>query len=187
MLEYNEITPKKVILVDGEPYEVLDSHVFRMQQRKPQNKAKLKGVINGRVVELTFHQSEKAEEAEIDEKEVKYLYQSRGDWWFSSPDNPADRFKLSEEVLGEGRKFLKVNSVVTARIFDDKIFGVKLPITVELKVTESPNAVRGDSSKGGTKQVIVETGASINAPLFINEGDIIKINTETGDYRERVS
>jgi elongation factor P len=187
MLEYNEITPKKVILVDGEPYEVLDSHVFRMQQRKPQNKAKLKGVINGRVVELTFHQSEKAEEAEIDEKEVKYLYQSRGDWWFSSPDNPADRFKLSEEVLGEGRKFLKVNSVVTARIFDDKIFGVKLPITVELKVTESPNAVRGDSSKGGTKQVIVETGASINAPLFINEGDIIKINTETGEYRERVS
>lgn len=187
MLEYNEITPKRVILVEGEPYEVLDSHVFRMQQRKPQNKTKLKGVINGRVIELTFHQSEKAEEAEIDEKEVKYMYQSRGDWWFSAPDNPTDRFKLSEEVLGEGRQFLKVGSVVSARIFDEKIFGVKLPITVELKVTESPNAVRGDSSKGGTKQVVVETGATVNTPLFINEGDIIKINTDTGEYRERVS
>ena len=72
-------------------------------------------------------------------------------------------------------------------MFEDKIFGVKLPITVELKVTESPNAVRGDSSKGGTKQVVVETGATINVPLFINEGDIIKINTDTGEYRERVS
>ncbi len=186
MLEYNEILPKKVILVDGEPYEVLDAHIFRMQQRKPQNKTKLKGVINGRVVELTFHQSEKAEEAEIEEKEVKYMYQSRGDWWFSAPDNPADRFKLSEEILGEGRKFLKINSVVTARIFDDKIFGVKLPVTVELKVTEAPPAVRGDTSKGGSKVVTLETGATINAPLFINEGDIIKINTETGEYRERM-
>jgi len=187
MLEYNEILPKKVILVDGEPYEVIDAHIFRMQQRKPQNKTKLKGVINGRVVELTFHQAEKAEEAEIDEKEVKYMYQSRGDWWFSAPDNPADRFKLSEEVLGVGRKFLKIGSVVTARIFNEKIFGVKLPIVIELKVTEAPPAVRGDTSKGGTKIVTVETGATVNAPLFINEGDIIKINTDTGEYRERVS
>lgn len=187
MLEYNEILTKKIILVDGEPYEVIDAHIFRMQQRKPQNKVKLKGVINNRVVELTFHQSEKAEEAEIEEKEVKYMYQSRGDWWFSAPNNPADRFKLSEEILGEGRRFLKVGSIVTARIFDGKIFGIKLPITVELKVTEAPDAVRGDSSKGGTKNVTVETGAVVMAPLFVSEGDIIKINTDTGEYRERMN
>ena len=185
MLEYNEILTKKVILVDGEPYEVLDAHIFRMQQRKPQNKTKLKGVINDRVIELTFHQSEKAEEAEIEEKEVKYMYQSRGDWWFSAPDNPADRFKLSEEVLGEGRKFLKIGSVVTARIFNDKIFGVKLPVTVELKITEAPPAVKGDTAKGGNKQITLETGAVINGPLFINEGDKLIINTDKGEYVSR--
>jgi len=187
MLEYNEILPKKLILMDGEPYEVLDAHIFRMQQRKPQNKTKLKGVINGRVVEMTFHQSEKAEEAEIDEKEVKYLYNSRGEWWFADPKDPAKRFKLTDEIVGEGGKFLKANSVVKVMIFNEKIFGIKFPVTVELKVVEAPPAVRGDTSKGGSKMVTLENGATINAPLFINEGDIIKINTETGEYRERMN
>ena len=118
MLEYNEILPKKVILVDGEPYEVLDAHIFRMQQRKPQNKTKLKGVINGRVVELTFHQSEKAEEAEIEEKEVKYLYQSRGDWWFSGSGQSVQTVSNSRKKFSaKAENFSKSDSVVTARDF----------------------------------------------------------------------
>ncbi len=186
MLEYNEILNKKVILLDGEPYEVLDAHVFRKQQRKPVNQTKLRHLITGKVTEQAFHVSEKVPEADLSTKQVKYLYTNKGERWFCSVDNPADRFMLSEETIGVGAQFMKPNMTVEALVFDEKIIGIKVPIKMELKVTEAPPAVRGNTAQGGSKVVTLETGATINAPLFINEGDLIRINTETGDYVERV-
>lgn len=186
MLEYNEILPKKIILLDGEPYEVLDAHVFRKQQRKPVNQTKLRHLITGRVTEQSFHAAEKVEEAELSTKPIKYLYNNRGAWWFCAENNPADRFQLPEAVVGSQGAFLKQNSIVEALIFDEKIIALKIPIKVELKVTEAPPAVRGNTAQGGSKQVVLETGATINAPLFINEGDVLRINTESGTYVERV-
>lgn len=186
MLEYNEILPKRVILLDGEPYEVLDAHVFRKQQRKPVNQTKLRHLITGKVTEQAFHVSEKVPEADLSTKNVKYLYTNRGEWWFCDEKNPGDRFKLAEEIIGIGAKFLKPNSIVEALIFDEEVIGLKLPIKVELKVTEAPPAVKGDTRQGGSKQIELETGAVINAPLFINEGDVVRINTELGEYVERV-
>lgn len=187
MLEYNEITLRKYIIFEGEPFEVLASHVFRKQQRKPVNATKLRSLLTGRIVEYSFHQNEKVEEAEIDSKNVKFLYSNRGEYWFSEENDPAKRFKLDTALLGEAIKFMKSNSLVEAMIFDDKIVGIKLPIKVELKVTEAAPGIKGDTARGGMKQVTLETGAVINAPLFINEGDILKINTDTGEYAERVS
>src|SRR6185369_6298233 len=112
MLEYNEILPKRVILLDGEPYEVLDAHVFRKQQRKPVNQTKLRHLITGKVTEQAFHVSEKVEEADLSTKSVKYLYTNKGEWWFCAEDNPADRFMLSNETLGAGAKFMKPNMLV---------------------------------------------------------------------------
>ncbi len=186
MLEYNEILPKRVILLEGEPYEVLDAHVFRKQQRKPVNQTKLRHLITGKVTEQAFHVSEKVEEADLSTKNVKYLYTNRGEWWFCDEKNPGDRFKLAEETIGLGAKFLKPNSIVEALIFNEEVIGLKLPIKVELKVTEAPPAVKGDTRQGGSKQITLETGAVINAPLFINEGDVVRINTELGEYVERV-
>lgn len=193
MLEYNEILPKKVILVDGEPYEVLDAHVFRKQMRKPVNQTKLRHLITGKVTEQAFHQSEKAEEADLSLKAVKYLYNNRGEYWFCSEKNPADRFALTGDTVGNAGKFLKANAVVEALVFDDPatdddgtIIAVRVPIKVELAVKEAPPAVRGNTAQGGSKQVVLETGATINAPLFINEGDVVRINTDTGEYVERV-
>ncbi len=186
MLEYNEILPKKVILLDGQPYEVLDAHVFRKQQRKPVNQTKLRHLITGKVTEQAFHQSEKAEEAELSTKSVKYLYTNRGEFWFCSQENPADRFELSSDLIGTAGQFLKPNTIVDALIFDEKIISIRIPIKVELLVKEAPPAVRGNTSQGGTKQITLETGATVNAPLFVNEGDIVRINTELGTYVERV-
>lgn len=186
MLEYNEITLRKRIIINGEPYEVLDAHVFRMQQRKPQNKTKLKSLLNGRVVEMTFHASDKAEEAELVDKDIKFIYNNRGEWWFCDPNNQADRFKLEADFLGNQAKFLKPNMLIKAKLFDEKIIGIELPIKVEYKVTEAPPAVKGDTAKGGTKIITLENGTTINAPLFVNEGDVVRVNTETGDYVERV-
>jgi elongation factor P len=187
MLEYNEITLRKYIIFENEPYEVLASHVFRKQQRKPVNATKLRNLISGRIVEHSFHVSDKAEEAEIQTKKVKYLYLNKGEHWFCDESNPGNRFMLGQDVLGIAIKFIKVGSVVEALMFDDKIFGVKLPIKVELKVTEAADAVRGDTAKGGNKSVTLETGAAITTPMFIKEGDIVRVNTETGEYVERAS
>jgi elongation factor P len=186
MLEYNEILPKRVILLDGQPYEVLDAHVFRKQQRKPVNQTKLRHLITGKVTEQAFHVSEKVPEADLSTKAVKYLYENRGERWFCAENNPADRFKLDAEVLGLGGQFLKPNSVVDALVFDEKIIGVKLPIKMDLLVTDAPPAVKGNTAQGGSKQITLETGATVQAPLFINEGDLVRINTELGTYVERV-
>lgn len=187
LLEYNEITEKKYIVLDGAPYEVLSSHVFRKQQRKPVNATKLKNLMTGKVTEYSFHQSEKIEEAEIESTEVKYLYNNRGEWWFSAVDDPSKRFKVASETVGPQGQFLKPNTLVEQLIFKGATIGFKLPITAELKVTEAPPNVKGDTATGGQKTVTLETGATIGVPLFVNEGDIIRINTETGEYRERVS
>lgn len=187
LLEYNEVTEKKFIVMDGAPYEVLSSHVFRKQQRKPVNATKLKNLMSGKVTEYSFHQSEKVEEAEIDSREVKYLYNNRGEWWFSEAQDPSKRFKVTEEQVGSQGKFLKPNTVAEQLLFREQPMGFKFPVTVDLKVTDAPPSIKGDTATGGQKVVTLETGATINAPLFVNIGDIIRINTETGEYRERVN
>lgn len=186
MLEYNEITIGKMIIFDKEPWEVIASHVFRKQQRKPVNAAKLRNLITGRVTEYSFHQSEKAEEAEIETKDIKFIYAQKGDYWFHEDGDPSKRFALKDEQMGYGSKFLKKDAIAKAMIFNDEIIGVKLPIKVELKVVEAPPNMRGNTAQGGNKVVKVETGAAVNAPLFINEGDTIVINTENGEYVSRV-
>src|SRR3989338_5809772 len=201
MLEYNEILKGRVILLGDEPYEVLDAHVFRKQQRKPVNQTKLRHLITGKVTEQAFHVSEKADEADLSTKSVKYLYTKQslpagrqGERWFCDEKNPADRFMLSQETIHTGAQFLKPNMLVEALVFNDpdasvgagKIKRIKIPIKMELKVTEAPPAVKGNTAQGGSKLITLETGATLNAPLFINEGDVVRINTTTGEYVERV-
>lgn len=185
VLAYNEISLKKVIIWNDEPCIVIASHVFRKQKRKPVNNTKLKSLVSGRVVEQTFHASETAEEAEIETKTIEYIYANRGEYWFCVPGKPGERFSLTEDVVGSEIRFLKPKTQVDAVVYDDRIIGVKMPIKVELMVKESAPAVRGNTSSGALKEAVVETGAKVMVPLFINEGDIIRINTESGEYSER--
>lgn len=187
MLDYSEIVGRKYIVLDGEPWEVLDSHVFRKQQRKPVNATKLKNCITGKVTERSFHVSEKVEEAEIEERDVKFLYQNRGEFWFCEALDPSKRFEIDEDFIGLQAKFIKKDSIVKALSFNEKIIGMKIPIKIDLKVTEAHPAVKGNTAQGGTKTVTLETGAEVNVPMFIKEGEIIRINSETGEYAERVA
>lgn len=186
MLDYNEITVRKYIVFEDEPYEVLSSHIFRKQMRKPVNDTKLRNLLNGRIVEHSFQATDKVHQAEIDSKNIKYLYNNKGEWWFCEENNPAARFKLDENILGTSGKFLKPNTIVEALTFDENIFRITLPIKVELIVKEAPPALRGDTSKSGNKLVTLETGAQLTVPMFIVEGETIRVNTETGEYVERV-
>ncbi len=186
MLDYNEIVPKKFIVLDGEPYEVLSAHSFRKQMRKPVNQTKLKNLITGKVTERAFHQSEKAEEADLPLRSFTFLYENRGIYWFCEQKNPRERFSFSEDVVGPQGKFFRPNSTVEALFFNDKIITFKIPVKIDLKVKSAPPAVRGNTVQGGTKQVTLENGMEIQVPLFIEEGDTIRINTQTGEYTERM-
>jgi len=191
MLEYSEIRERKIIIYDDEPCEVVESHVARTQQRKPQNQVKLKSLISGKTINATFHVADMAEEADIGKKEIKFLYHNRGEYWFSNPEDPKNRFKLDAKLFGDQAKFLKENTIITAMTWgedeDEKIISVRLPIKMELKVTDAPPFIKGDTAGSGGKPVTLETGATINAPVFISTGDVIIVNTETGQYVERVS
>ncbi|MCA9363724.1 elongation factor P [Candidatus Kaiserbacteria bacterium] len=186
VLSYNEITLKKVILWNDEPCLVVASHVFRKQQRKPVNITKLKSLISGRVIEQTFHQNETVEEADIESRPIELIYENKGEYWFCTPDKPSERFSLSHDIVGDEVRFLKPKSVIDAVVFNENIIGVKMPIKAELMVKEAAPAVKGNTSSGATKEVTLETGATIQVPMFINEGDVIAVNTETGLYSERV-
>jgi elongation factor P len=186
MLNYSECLPRKAILIEGHPYEVITSHVFQKQKSRPVNNVRLKSLLTGKTLDLVFHQYEKFEEADMGSREVKFLYENRGEYWFCDPKNAGDRFKLSDEQVGDNIKFIKPNSILDSTTFNDEIIAIRYPIKVELKITESAPAVKGNTSGNATKAVVLETGATIHVPMFINEGDIIRINTETGDYAERV-
>ena len=186
VLSYNEITLKKVIIWNNEPHIVLASHVFRKQQRKPVNITKLRSLISGRVVEQTFHQNETADEADIESRPVEYIYENRGEYWFTIPGKPSERFTLSQAIVGDEIRFLKPRSVIESVVYDERVIGIKMPIKAELMVKEAAPAVKGNTSSGATKEVILETGAKIQVPMFINEGDVIRVNTESGEYAERV-
>jgi elongation factor P len=190
MLEYNEIKEHKIIVWDGAPHEVMASHVFRKQQRKPVNATKLKNLITGRVAEISFGGSEKAEEADISTKKVTYLYKAKSEVWFTDPEDKSKRFALKESIVGDKIKYIKDNSEVELTIFTDDddeelVIGVKIPVKVDLKVTDAPPSIKGSTMTGGNKVATVETGASVNVPLFIEIGELIRINTDTGEYVER--
>lgn len=190
-LDYNEIKPGVVIIHDDEPYEVVASHSARKSMGKPSNQVKMRNVISGRTIEIAYHAADTAEEADIIKRDIKFLYSTpKGEYWFSAVDNPANRFTLSADVLGDQTKYLKGNTVIKAKIFEyndeEKTIGIILPVKMDFKIIECPPNVRGDTATGGSKIATIETGAKVNVPLFVDNGEVIRVNTETGEYVERV-
>jgi elongation factor P len=191
MLEYNEIREGKVIIHEDEPWVVISSHVFRKQQRKPVNATKLKNLLSGRMVEMSFQATDKVDQADLEKRTVKYLYSAKGECWFSEIKDSSTRFSMKNETIGDKIKFMKENSEVDFVTFENDdgeevIVSVDIPVKVDLKVVEAPPSVKGNTAQGGNKQVKLETGAMVNVPLFIQEGEVIRVNTETGEYYERV-
>ena len=185
-LQYSEITPKRTVVMDGDPYLVLTSAFSKKDRQKASNYVKMKNLRTGGVVDRTFHMADVLEEANIEKKDVKFLYENRGEYFFCDPENPKDRFSFGDDIVGDGAIYLKQNSVVEALVFDDTIMSILVPVKVELKVKEAAPAVKGNTSSGATKEVVLETGATVQVPMFIIEGDIVSINTESGLYTERV-
>ncbi len=185
MLGYFDLRKGVRFIYENEPWEVLDFNQMKKAQREGIAQVKMKNLISGRVIEQGFHSADKFEEADLQKLQAKYLYNHRGQYFFCEVSDPSKRFVLTQDQIGAGAKFMKANTVIETLLFDGRIIAVNLPIKVQLKVTEAPPGVQGDRAQGGMKTVTLETGAQINAPLFIEEGEVIEINTETGEYVRR--
>lgn len=185
MLSINDLTAGLYIVYENAPYQVLEARHLHIGRGGSSIQTKLKNLKTGQVLARNFKPSDVFEEAYIEKKNVKYLYSHRGKYWFCE-ESGKDRFLLKEDVLGDAIHFLKPNTIVEALNFKGAILNIILPIKMDFKVLEAPPAIRGNTAQGGTKTVTIETGAQINTPLFINEGDTIRINTQTGEYVERM-
>ena len=147
-------------------------------------RAKIRDIISGSVVERTFNPNEKFQEAFIERKNMQYLY-SDGDLYYFMDTETFEQIPINKSVLSENFKFVKENMECKVLSCKGTVFGVEPPIFVKLEVTETEPGVRGDTATNVTKPAVVETGASIRIPLFVNQGDIIRIDTRTGEYVDR--
>jgi elongation factor P len=186
VLTHTDLKKGTQFIYEDQPWEVLDYSHLKMAQRRPVVQTKIKNLINGSVQEKTFQQGDVFEEAELIKKNIKFLYTNRGQYFFCEENDPSKRFYFTEDQIGRQAKFLKPNSLAEGIIFQDKIINVRTPIKTQLKIKESPPGIKGDRAQGGTKEAILESGATIQVPLFIEEGDIIEVNTETEEYVKRV-
>ncbi len=185
MLDYNQIKPRVYFVLDGEPYECLEARVAKKNRGKPSNQTTIKSLISGKVIEKTFHASDKVAEAEIEKRDIKYLYHKQEEVWFCDPHNPKERFRLEKNIIDDHLTYIKENDVIKGVYFEDEVIDIIIPIKVELKVVDAPEAVKGNTSSGATKRVTCENGLELFVPLFIKEGDVLIINTEKGQYVER--
>lgn len=185
-LSYTDLKKGTLFILDRDPYEVAESSFSRMQQRKAVVQAKIRNLRTGKLVERNFQPSDQFEEADIKKRTLIFLYSHREEYIFIDPQNRANRFSLKEDIIGDKKKWLKPDTEITAVFFDEKLLTFTIPIKMDFKVIEAPPGVQGDRAQSGTKAVTIETGTVIQAPLFINTSDVIRINTESGEYVERV-
>lgn len=185
MLSISEIKVGKVIQVNSEPFVVTRADHHKMGRGGAVLKVKLKNLINGNVLDKTFQGNDKAEEANTEKKKANYMYADETNANFMDNEN-FEQFSLSLESIGDKQKYLKEGTDVDVLYFDNLPVAIELPIKMEFKVVSAPPGVKGNSAGNVTKQVELETGMTINAPMFVNEGDVIRVNTDTGEYVERV-
>ncbi len=184
MLSLSEIKIGKIILSGNEPYIITRADHHKAARGGAVLKTKMKNIINGNVLEKTFQGNDKAEEADIERKKANYMYSDDRDAYLM--DNASfEQFAIPLDQIGDKKRFLKDGTDVDVLYFNGQAMAIELPIKMTFKVSSAPPGVKGNSAGNVTKQIELETGTTINAPMFINEGDMIKVNTDTGEYVER--
>jgi elongation factor P len=184
MLGLSEIKAGKNILWEGAPYVVLSAEHSKTGRAGAVLRTKLKNLLNGSVLEKTFNGSDKADEADMSKTKAQYLYKE-GDEYFFMDNTSYEQFSLSKETIGNAPAYLLEGTEVSVLNFNEIPVNIELPIKVTLVVTEAPPGIKGDTAGTGGKVVTLETGLKVSAPLFINEGDKLIINTEKGEYVSR--
>ncbi len=174
----------KIIVLDGEPYVIVSADFLRKQQRRPVINTILKHLKTGQTKEHTFQQGDRADEANIDRLAHQYLYMQGANYVFMNMES-YEQMEIPASIIGDVAQFLLEGEEVQIVLFEGKPVSVDMPIKIDRKVIDAPPGVRGDTSSNVTKEIVIEGGVRVRAPLFIKEGDIIRIDTRTGEYLER--
>jgi len=186
MLSYSELKRGIRIILEGDPYEIIESAPMFKARGSSVLQTKIKNLKTGNVISRTFRSADSFEEPDISKTEAKFLYSHREKYVFCEKDDPAKRFELGAEQLGYQKNFLKSSQIVTALVFENEVINISLPIKINLEVKQAPPSVKGERAQSGTKVATLETGAKINVPPFVESGDVIEVNTETGEYSRRI-
>lgn len=172
------------IELDGNIFQIIEFQHVKPGKGAAFVRTKLKNIVNGGVVEKTFRPTEKCPQAHIDRKEMQYLYEDGGLYNFMDTEN-YDQIALNADTVGDTLKFVKENEMVKVCSYNGNVFAIEPPLFVELEITDTEPGFKGDTATGATKPATVETGAQVSVPLFVNQGDKIKIDTRTGEYLSR--
>lgn len=186
MIDAGELRKGTVIELDGEIYQILEYQHSKMQQRQPVVKLKLRGVRSGNFVERNFQSGDKVAAVFLEHRPVQYLYRD-GDLYYFMDNETYEQIVLTAAQIGDDAKFLKEGLALEILTCKGNTVAVDLPASVELRVMETEPGFKGDRATAGTKPAKLETGVTIQVPLFINTGDVIKVNTRTGAYLEKTS
>ncbi len=170
--------------MDGNVFQIIEFQHVKPGKGAAFVRTKIRNVISGAVVEKTFNPTEKFPTAYIERKEMQYLYND-GDLYYFMDNETYENLPINKGILGDGFKFVKENMDVKVLSYKGSVFGVEPPFFVELQVTQTDPGFKGDTATNATKPATVETGAEVRVPLFIEEGDMIRIDTRTGEYLER--
>lgn len=170
---------------EGNVYQIIEFQHVKPGKGAAFVRTKLKNIINGGVVEKTFRPTEKCPQARIDRKDMQYLY-ADGDLYNFMDTETYDQIALNSDTVGDALKFVKENEMVKICSYNGNVFAIEPPLFVELEITDTEPGFKGDTATGATKPAIVETGAKVMVPLFVDQGKVIKIDTRTGEYLSRV-
>ena len=184
MIDAGELRKGVAIELDGEIYQILEYQHVKMQQRQPVVKLKLRGVRSGNFTERNFQSGDKVTTVFLEHRPVQYLY-SDGDLYYFMDNESYEQIMLTSAQIGEGTNYLKEGLMLEILTCKGDTVTIELPYSVELQVTETEPGFKGDRATAGTKPAKLETGATIQVPLFINTGDIVKVHTRTGGYLEK--
>lgn len=173
------------IMIDGSPYTVVEFQFVKPGKGAAFTRTKMKNLLTGAVIERNLRSGERLESANVETKTMQYLYKEADSYVFMDTST-YDQVNIHEDTVGESALFMPENLNVEVLFFNDRAVGVTLPNFIEQKITETDPGFRGDTATGTTKPAKIGTGATVNVPLFINVGDVVRIDTRTGDYLERV-
>ena len=185
MISGSELRKGIIIELDGKLYQVVEYKHVKMK-RTALARVKLRDINAGHTIERTFQSDEKFVRARLDSRQMQYLYNDSDLYYFMDEEN-FEQMPLNASQLGDAVNYLKEGTSLEVSSYKDELVGVELPITVELKVSDTGPGFKGDTATAGNKPATLETGITIQVPLFINQGDVIKVDTRTGEYLERVS
>jgi len=180
----NEFRAGVKILLDGEPYSIIENEMVKPGKGQAFNRVKIRNLKSGRVIERTFKSGESVEAADVVEMDMQYLYQDGDFWHFMVPDT-FEQYTAGKAAVGDGAMWLKDGTVCIVTLWNNQPLVVTPPPHIELKVVETDPGLRGDTATGGQKPAKLETGAVVRVPLFINEGEFIRVDTRTGQYISR--